>query len=77
MSKVAHAYADDKAGADLPKGAPEGQVDDSSYKTGRNEAIPVVGDNERVEDPIRPGAADSDKQLGELCFWLAMKIGVE
>lgn len=64
MSKVAHAYSDDKPGAPLPKEAPEGQVDDPSYKTGKNEAVPVIGDTDAVEDPMRPGAADSDQQLG-------------
>lgn len=64
MSKVAHAYSDDKPGADLPKGAPEGQVNDPSYKTDKNEAVPVIDDDAPVEDPVRPGAADSDKQLG-------------
>lgn len=63
MSKVAHAYTDDKPGADLPKEAPEGQVNDPSYKTSSNEAIPVIDDDAAVEDPIRPGDADSDKQL--------------
>jgi hypothetical protein len=64
MSKVAHAYTDDKPSTPLPADAPEGQVDDPSYKTGKNEAVPVIDDNEPVEDPMRPGQADSDKQLG-------------
>ncbi|KXX75772.1 hypothetical protein MMYC01_207447 [Madurella mycetomatis] len=63
MSKVAHAYSDDKPGAPLPKEAPEGQVDDPSYKTSKNEAVPVIDDTDTVEDPVRPGAADSDQQL--------------
>ncbi|KAK4114411.1 hypothetical protein N656DRAFT_777614 [Canariomyces notabilis] len=63
MSKVAHAYTDDKPSDPLPADAPEGQVDDPSYKTGKNEAVPVIDDNEPVEDPMRPGQADSDKQL--------------
>lgn len=70
MSKVAHAYSDDKPGAELPKGAPEGQVNDPSYKTGRNEAVPVIDDDAPVEDPMRPGAADSDKQLGEFPLFI-------
>lgn len=69
MSKVANAYADDKEGAELPKGAPPGQVSDSSYKTRMNEPVPVMGDNAPVEDPMRPGEADSDRQLGEFCLW--------
>ncbi|KAL2019052.1 hypothetical protein VTK56DRAFT_10156 [Thermocarpiscus australiensis] len=63
MSKAAYAYSDDKPGADLPKEAPEGQVSDPSYKTEGNEPVPVIDDNAPVEDPMRPGAADSDKQL--------------
>lgn len=66
MSKVAHAYTDDKPGEDIPKGVPEGQVNDPSYKTSKDEAIPVIDDDDAVEDPIRPGAADSDKQLRRL-----------
>jgi len=66
MSKVAHAYTDHKSGDELPKEAPEGQVNDSSYKTSKDEAIPVIDDNEAVEDPIRPEEADSDKQLGKI-----------
>lgn len=66
MSKVAHAYADDKPGADLPNEAPAGQVNDPSYKTkGSTEAVPVIDDDAPVEDPIRPEEADSDKQLGK------------
>ncbi|KAK3947389.1 hypothetical protein QBC32DRAFT_89334 [Pseudoneurospora amorphoporcata] len=65
MSKVAHAYADDKPGADLPNEAPEGQVNDPSYKTKGTEAVPVIDDDAPVEDPIRPGEADSDRQLAK------------
>ncbi|KAK5659541.1 hypothetical protein OQA88_743 [Cercophora sp. LCS_1] len=63
MAKVAHAYTNDKPGAELPNEAPKGQVNDPSYKTSKNEAIPVIDDGGAVEDHIRPGAADSDKQL--------------
>ncbi|KAK3935195.1 hypothetical protein QBC46DRAFT_358443 [Diplogelasinospora grovesii] len=63
MSKVAYAYSDDKAGDELPKGAPEGQVNDPSYKTSKNEAVPVIDDDAPVEDPMKPGKADSDAQL--------------
>ena len=66
MSKAGHAYTDDKPGADLPRDAPEGQVNDPSYKTSKNEAVPVIDDDEPVEDPIAAGDADSDKQLGKL-----------
>ncbi|KAK3368395.1 hypothetical protein B0H63DRAFT_515016 [Podospora didyma] len=63
MSKAGHAYTDDKLGDELPRDAPDGQVNDPSYKTSGNEAIPVIDDDDAVEDPIKPGAADSDKQL--------------
>ncbi|KAK0747226.1 hypothetical protein B0T21DRAFT_379355 [Apiosordaria backusii] len=63
MSKTGYAYTDDKEGADIPREAPEGIVDDPSYKTSKNESVPVIDDNEEVEDPIKPGSADSDKQL--------------
>ncbi len=64
MSKTAHHYQDDKPGAELPSEAPTGQVSDSSYKTGRNEPVPVVSDDAKIEDPMNLGNADSDKQLG-------------
>ncbi|KAK3986469.1 hypothetical protein QBC44DRAFT_248111, partial [Cladorrhinum sp. PSN332] len=63
MSKTGFRYKDDKEGASLPKEAPTGIVDDSSYKTKGNESVPVVGDNARVEDPIDSKTADSDRQL--------------
>ncbi|KAJ4399457.1 hypothetical protein N0V85_006013 [Neurospora sp. IMI 360204] len=65
MSKVAHAYADDKPGADLPRDAPDGQVNDPSYKTKGTEAVPVIDDDAPVEDPVRPEEADSDDQLAK------------
>jgi hypothetical protein len=68
MSKVAHAYTDDKEGAVLPREAPDGQVNDSSYMTKKNEPIPVQDDSAPVEDPIRPEKADSDEQLGKHRF---------
>ncbi len=64
MSKTAHHYKDDKPGAELPSEAPTGQVSDSSYKTDKNEPVPVVGDDDQIEDPMKLGNADSDKQLG-------------
>ncbi len=65
MSKTSWALSDDKSPAgDLPKDAPEGQVDDSSYVTKKNESVPVVDDSAPVEDPIESNEADSDKQLG-------------
>ncbi|KAH7029670.1 uncharacterized protein B0I36DRAFT_375078 [Microdochium trichocladiopsis] len=68
MSKVAHAYTDDKEGATLPPEAPDGQVSDSSYSTGKSEPIPVQDDTAPVEDPSRPEKANSDEQLGKHCF---------
>ncbi|KAH7012500.1 uncharacterized protein B0I36DRAFT_398894 [Microdochium trichocladiopsis] len=68
MSRVAHAYTDDKEGAALPPEAPDGQVSDSSYSTGKSEPIPVQDDTAPVEDPIRPEKANSDEQLGKHCF---------
>lgn len=65
MSKTAHPYADDKPGAELPDDAPTGQVNDPSYKSSDNDAVPVVDDDAPVEDPVGGlGNADSDKQLG-------------
>ncbi|KAK6956841.1 hypothetical protein Daesc_002122 [Daldinia eschscholtzii] len=66
MSKSAFHQADDKASGDLPSEAPEGQVYDSSYAEEvkkDNAGIPVLKDDENVEDPINPADADSDKQL--------------
>ncbi|KAK3302719.1 uncharacterized protein B0T15DRAFT_543735 [Chaetomium strumarium] len=63
MSKAAPYQQDDKLGAELDKNAPEGQVYDPSYKTGKNEPVPVIDDEAQVEDPMKPGKADSDKQL--------------
>ncbi|KAI1387656.1 uncharacterized protein F4822DRAFT_289591 [Hypoxylon trugodes] len=66
MSKSAYQQADDKASGELPREAPEGQVYDSSYATqGRRDdaAIPVIKDDDNVEDPINLQDADSDKQL--------------
>ncbi|KAI1803339.1 hypothetical protein F4811DRAFT_352435 [Daldinia bambusicola] len=66
MSKNAFHQADKKASEEIPANAPEGQVYDSSYVTERqkdNAAIPVLKDDENVEDPIDPPEADPDKQL--------------
>ncbi|KAK4169567.1 hypothetical protein QBC43DRAFT_307991 [Cladorrhinum sp. PSN259] len=63
MSKTGFRYADSKEGAPIPKEAPSGIVDDSSYKTKGTESVPVVDDNAPVEDPIDPKTADSDEQL--------------
>ncbi|KAK0712090.1 hypothetical protein B0H67DRAFT_491225, partial [Lasiosphaeris hirsuta] len=56
-------YTNDKVLDDLPKGAPESQVSDPSYKTSENEPVPVNDDDAPVGDLTWPGEADSDKQL--------------
>ncbi|KAI0846112.1 hypothetical protein F5Y00DRAFT_264829 [Daldinia vernicosa] len=66
MSKTASKQTGNKASGELPSEAPDGQVYDSSYTTeGRkdSDAIPVLKDDENIEDPIDPEDADSDKQL--------------
>lgn len=68
MSKAAPYQDDDKLGAELPREAPPGQVNDPSYKTSKSEAVPVVDDDEPVEGgKSLGGSADSDQQLG--MFW--------
>ncbi|KAI2466886.1 hypothetical protein F4781DRAFT_334586 [Annulohypoxylon bovei var. microspora] len=65
MSKNTYNQIDNKSFGDLSTDAPEEQVYDDSYTTkGRNDgAIPVIKDDQSVEDPINPRDADSDKQL--------------
>ncbi|KAI1087283.1 hypothetical protein F5B19DRAFT_497504 [Rostrohypoxylon terebratum] len=67
MSNNAYNQVDDKSSAELPSEAPTGQVyDNKSYTTkGRNDGagIPVLKDDEQVEDPISTQDADSDQQL--------------
>ncbi|KAK4202094.1 hypothetical protein QBC40DRAFT_252369 [Triangularia verruculosa] len=63
MSKFGRAYTDDKEGSQIPQEAPDGVVADPSYKTDGNQPVPVIDDNESVENPIKLGSADSDKQL--------------
>jgi len=63
MTEAAPYQNDEKLGADLPREAPPGQVNDPSYKTKGTEAVPVVDDDAQIEDPMKPGSADSDKQL--------------
>lgn len=64
-NNVGHGFTDEKEDAPLPRYAPDGIVDDPSYKTKTNEAIPVVDDAEPLEDNITLKDADSDKQLGK------------
>ena len=65
MTEAAPYQSDEKLGTDLPREAPPGQVNDPSYKTsGGTQAVPVVDDDAPVEDPMKPGRADTDKQLG-------------
>lgn len=71
MTESAPYQRDDKLGASLERDAPPGQVNDPSYKTRGNEAVPVVDDDAPVDDPMKPGSADSDRQLGTFtlfCF---------
>jgi hypothetical protein len=65
MTEAAPYQQDTKEGAELPRGAPTGQVNDPSYKTKRNETVPVVDDDAPLEGRGL-GKADSDAQLGEL-----------
>ncbi|KAK1831648.1 hypothetical protein QBC39DRAFT_350559 [Podospora conica] len=67
MSKTAST----KLGAEIQDDGPTGQVNDPSYKTSRNEAIPVVDDEAQVEDPGGRENADSNKQLGT---WLLLLL---
>jgi hypothetical protein len=67
MSSLSHTSAqfkDEKPGAELPSDAPDGVVNDRSYKTSGNDTVPVVSDDVRIEDPIDARTADSDAQLG-------------
>lgn len=48
--------------------APSGDVVDNSYvsRSGhKNEPLNVVSDQERIEEPIDAGKADTDEQLGK------------
>ncbi|OTA91904.1 hypothetical protein M434DRAFT_388143 [Hypoxylon sp. CO27-5] len=66
MSKSAYHQVDDEPSAELPRDAPEGQVCDESYAAEArkdNAGIPVLKDDDNVEDPINPNEAGSDKQL--------------
>ncbi len=56
MSKVAHAYTDDKPGEDLPTGTAEGQVNDPSYKTQGAESVPLLMTMPRLRIPSRRAA---------------------
>ncbi|KAL2131735.1 hypothetical protein VTI74DRAFT_4666 [Chaetomium olivicolor] len=63
MSKAPPYTEDTKLGAELPREAPPGQVSDPSYKTGKDEQIPVVDDDEPLEEPMMKGDPDSKAQL--------------
>jgi hypothetical protein len=63
-SKAAPYQQDTKEGANLPREAPPGDVNDPSYKTRGTESVPVVDDDAPVEDPMKLGQADSEGQLG-------------
>jgi hypothetical protein len=45
--------------------APDGGDHDASYKTGGNDTVPVVADDNPVDSGVNPETADSDEQLGE------------
>ncbi|KAK4184359.1 hypothetical protein QBC35DRAFT_525564 [Podospora australis] len=64
-NNVGPAFSDTKASSPLPRDAPEGIVDDPSYKTGKNDeaSVPVVDDTEPLPEAYQDGEADSDKQL--------------
>lgn len=65
MSKAAYQTTDDRSGVpEDDSNAPTGQVSDDSYATGKTEAVPVVGDDAHVEDPIQADGADTDQALG-------------
>lgn len=63
-SQAAPYQQDTKEGAELPREAPPGQVNDPSYKTSGTESVPVIDDDAQVEDPMKAEEADSDRQLG-------------
>ncbi|KAL7622212.1 hypothetical protein AAE478_007715 [Parahypoxylon ruwenzoriense] len=66
MPKNAYHQTDDKPSAALSSDAPEGQVYDESYaaEARKDDAgIPVLKDDDAIEDPIKPSQADSDEQL--------------
>ncbi len=54
----------DQVTGDVPAG--DAQDNDYVSRTGQKQGpIPVQSDNDRVEDPINAGTADSDEQLGK------------
>ncbi|KAL2760566.1 hypothetical protein ACRALDRAFT_2039182 [Sodiomyces alcalophilus JCM 7366] len=63
MSQSAWKQTDEDPGSPLPPGAPEGQVKDDSFATGKDEPIPVQSDDAKVEEPIKTELADTDQQL--------------
>lgn len=74
MTESAPYQRDDKIGADLAREAPPGQVNDPSYKTSGTASVPVVDDDAQIDDPMQPGNADSDKQLGTLVKRIVINI---
>ncbi|KAI0431895.1 hypothetical protein F5Y09DRAFT_354423 [Xylaria sp. FL1042] len=66
MSKSSWRETDDRRGEpeDIRE-APTGQLNDDSYATQNKnaESVPVVSDEASIEDPVRPGQADSNAQL--------------
>lgn len=65
MSKYAYNQTDDKAtNSTVDTDAPDGEINDTSYVTEKDEPLQVQKDEDPVEDPIDARDADSDKQLG-------------
>lgn len=49
---------------EVPADVPTGEDNDNTRSGHKGEEIPVVSDQERIEDPIDADVADSDEQLG-------------
>ncbi len=79
MSKNAYFESDDEPGAELPRGAPEGQPVENAYasRTGDTNPVPVLKDEEPVEDPMDAEMADSDQQLRKLACFMGSLLGRE
>ncbi|KAG7112729.1 hypothetical protein HYQ45_017134 [Verticillium longisporum] len=65
MSKSSWLQTDEAGSPHLSIDAPESQVRDGSYATedSKKDPVPVLKDDDTVEDPINPKTADSDKAL--------------
>jgi hypothetical protein len=66
MSQNSWPQTDDVGSPNVSNDTPEAQVQDSSYATkDLDEPIPVLKDDDAIEDPVRPQDADSEKTLGK------------